>query len=72
MAVNGISTLPTKEDRLIAKLELAQEKRLARNNPRPYYDINLLPTKYSENDIVKNQNDGGLIVGRPWVTDQVI
>lgn len=66
MALNGISTLPTKEQRLIAKLELAQGKRLLQNNPKPYYDINLLPTKYSENNVVNNPNIDGLIIGRPW------
>jgi len=67
MALNGISTLETKELRQIAKLNLASAKRVDENNPRAYYDINLLPTKYSDNEIVENSHPDGLIAGRPWV-----
>jgi hypothetical protein len=67
MAANGISTLETKELRQIAKLELAQTKRLAQGNARPYYDITQLPTQYNDNDVIDNENAGGLVVGRPWV-----
>ena len=56
MAANGISTLATKELRQIAKLELAQTKRIAQGNARPYYDITLLPTRYSDNVVVDNPN----------------
>lgn len=66
MALNGISTLPTKEERLLAKLELAQEKRLAQNHPRPYYNIEFLPTQYDGNNILNNLNEDGLFIGRPW------
>jgi hypothetical protein len=31
------------------------------------YDINLLPTKYSGNNIVDNANPDGLQLGRPWI-----
>ena len=71
MAANGISTLPTKEERQIAKLELAQTKRQLTGNPGralKYYDLDLLPTKYSGNNVVNNTNDGGLVAGRPWKT----
>lgn len=70
MAANEISTLPTKEARQIAKLELAQTKRQQigtqgyRENR--YYDLDLLPTKYVGNDVVNNTNVGGLQQGRPW------
>jgi predicted N-formylglutamate amidohydrolase len=67
MALNGISTLPTKEERLIAKLELAEQKRLTLNYQRPYADITLLPTQYDGNIVVSNPNIDGLIIGRPWV-----
>jgi len=67
MALNGISTLPTKEERLIAKLELAEQKRLTLNYQRPYFDITLLPTQYDGNLVVSNPNDDGLIIGRPLV-----
>ena len=72
MAANGISTLATKELRQVAKLELAQTKRQLvgttgyRNNR--YYDLDLLPTKYSGDGIVNNPNLGGLQQGRPWKT----
>jgi len=73
MAQNGISTLATKELRQIAKLDLAQDRRRAGGDTtQPYYrvlntyDIELLPTKYDDNDIVDNANVGGLQQGRPW------
>jgi len=67
MGQNGISDLPTKEQRQIAKLDLAAARRAAQGNPRSTYDINLLPTKYDDNDIVDNPNIGGLQQGRPWI-----
>lgn len=65
MALNGISTLPTKQARQEAKLALAAEKRAVTGRPSTL-DINLLPTKYSGNDVVDNTNVGGLQLGRPW------
>jgi len=67
MAANGISTLPSKEQRQLAKLELAAADRAAAGNPRSTYNIDLLPTKYSGNTIVDNDNVGGLQPGRPWI-----
>lgn len=67
MAQNGISTLPTKEDRQKAKLDLAAAKRAAQGNPRATYDITELPTQYSGNVVVDNPNVGGLVLGRPWI-----
>ena len=69
MAANGISTLPTKEQRQKAKLDLAAADRAAVGNQRAAYDITQLPTQYSGNVVVDNPNDGGLIAGRPWVSD---
>jgi hypothetical protein len=70
MSENGISWLPTKEERQIAKLELAQSKRqlVGTNGYRPHnvYDINALPTKYVNNTIVDNPNNNGLLPCRPW------
>lgn len=66
MSANGISDLPTKEERQKAKLNLAAEKRAANGNPRSTYDITQLPTQYDGNDVIDNQNLGGLVVGRPW------
>jgi len=66
MAANGISTLSTKEAKQIAKLDLAAQNRDDVGNPRKYYNIDNLPTKYSDDDIVDNANPTGLVVGRPW------
>ena len=72
MAANNISTLATKEERQIAKLELAQTKRQLVGTPGyrdlRYYDVNLLPTKYSGNDVVNNSHPDGPVPGRPWKT----
>ncbi|CAB4125308.1 GLEYA adhesin domain containing protein [uncultured Caudovirales phage] len=72
MAANGISTLPTKEERQIAKLELAQIKRQLVGTPGyrelRYYDVDLLPTKYSGNNVVNTPHPSGLVQGRPWKT----
>jgi hypothetical protein len=71
MAKNGISTLPTKELRQLAKLNLAQTKRQLVGTPGrvlKYFDIDLLPTKYNGNTVVNNPNVGGLKQGRPWKT----
>lgn len=62
MSQNGIAWLPTKEQRQIAKLELAAAKR------GQSYDRDLLPTKYVGNDVVNNPNPGGLQPQRPWTT----
>jgi hypothetical protein len=67
MALNGISSLATKELRQKAKLDLAATNRAAVGNPRATYDITQLPTQYSGNDVVNNPNDGGLVEGRPWI-----
>lgn len=66
MALNGISELPTKEERQKAKLDLAASKRSANGNARSTYDITQLPTQYDGNNIIDNQNAGGLVEGRPW------
>jgi len=68
MSANGISTLPTKEDKQIAKLDLSEQKRTTTGNPRNVYNISMLPTRYSGDEIVDNENVGGLIQGRPWVS----
>lgn len=68
MALNGISTLSSKELRQIAKLNLAADNRAADSNPRANYDITLLPTRYSGNVAVDNPNTDGLVLGRPWIT----
>lgn len=72
MAENGISTLATKAERQIAKLELAQTKRqlvgTAGYRELRYYDANLLPARYQENDTVFTPHPDGLQPGRPWKT----
>jgi hypothetical protein len=67
MSANGISKLETREARQKAKLDLAAAKRAADGNPRSVYDIDQLPTKYDGNDVIDNPNEGGLVIGRPWV-----
>jgi hypothetical protein len=49
MALNGISTLATKELRQKAKLDLAAAKRAADGYVRATYDITQLPTQYNDN-----------------------
>jgi hypothetical protein len=66
MAANGISTLPTKQDRQEAKLALAATKRAA-NGRRATLDLTQLPTVYQGNTVIDNPNSSGLITGRPWV-----
>ena len=68
MSANGISTLATKELRQKAKLDQASSDRARLGNPRHHYDITQLPTQYSGNIIVDNANLGGLVTGRPWLT----
>ena len=67
MSANGISTLPSKELKQRAKLDLAATNRAADGNPRATYDITLLPTQYSGNVVVDNPNPDGLVLGRPWI-----
>jgi hypothetical protein len=67
MALNGISTLATKELRQKAKLDLAAAKRAADGNPRATYDITQLPTQYNDDNIIDNPNTNGLQLGRPWI-----
>lgn len=66
MALNGISTLATKQLKQKAKLDLAAVDRAADNNARATYDITQLPTQYDDNAVVDNANASGLAVGRPW------
>jgi hypothetical protein len=65
MALNGISTLATKQARQAAKLAAAATKRAATGRPSTL-DITKLPTQFSGNAIVDNPNASGLIQGRPW------
>lgn len=62
---NKISRLATREDRQVAKLNLASLDRAVSGRPSTY-DITELPTQYDGNDIQDNPNLGGLIEGRPW------
>lgn len=76
MAANGISTIPLKKDRQIAKLDLASAKRAQMNlitagrYPNENYDLTQLPKTYNPADnnepIDTNPNAGGLLPGRPW------
>lgn len=62
---NKISRLATREDRQIAKLDLAALDRAASGLPSTY-DLTELPTYYSGDTVIDNPNPGGLIQGRPW------
>ena len=62
---NKIARLTTREDRQIAKLDLASLDRAASGQPSTY-DLTELPTYYSGDTVVDNPNPGGLIEGRPW------
>ena len=70
MALNGISTLATKELRQKAKLDLAATNRAGDGNARAYYDITQLPNTYSGNVSVAEDflTSANLIEGRPWFT----
>lgn len=72
MSANGISNLPSKEAKQIAKLELASQDRLAVGNPRSFYDITQLPSRYIGDQTVDNPNPDGLILGRPWIVFQPV
>lgn len=70
---NLIATLPTKEDRQLAKLELAQLRRQSGGNTttnyyRVYnvYDVDLLADKYVGNTTTNVSNT--LTEHRPWTT----
>jgi hypothetical protein len=67
MALNGISSLATKELRQKAKLDLAAVERAAEGNARATYDLTLLPTQYNDDGVIDNPNIGGLVQGRPWI-----
>lgn len=64
---NTIAHLLTKEDKQVAKLELAGYDRESVANPRALLDINLLPSVYSGNEVVPNPHPDGLQLGRPWL-----
>jgi hypothetical protein len=71
---NTIATLPTREQRQVAKLDLAKLRRTAAGSTlEPYYrsrnnyDRDELPTKYIGNTSTDNPNPGGLVYGRPWI-----
>ena len=68
MSANGISTLPTKELKQKAKLDLASLNREDVGNLRSTYDITELPTQYVDNAVFDNPNSGGLTEGRPWIS----
>lgn len=77
-SANIIGELPTREQRQLAKLELAALRRQAAGNTvQPYYrpqnvaDVSLLPARYSGNVVVDNPNPGGLYDGRPWTINVV-
>lgn len=74
---NTISTSTNKADRQLAKLELAQLRRQAGGDTSStfyrnsnIYDIDLLADKYISNTSTVGTTST-LVVGRPWIQDQV-
>lgn len=69
MALNGISTLPTKQQRQIAKLILAQQKRAGqdRYQGRDNYELWRLPAPYVGNTPVTTQFGDTPYPTRPWI-----
>lgn len=68
---NNIANLSTKEEKQVAKLELAQIKRRANNDTsKPYYrhfntyDVDLLADKYVGNSTAGSST--ALVAHRPW------
>ena len=70
-SANRIGSLPTKQDKQYAKLELASLDRAASNH-YSVYDILTLPTQFGNNTIVDNANSEGLLTGRPWLGAAVL
>lgn len=69
MAANGISTLPTKQARQLAKLNLAQEDRRQKQPSRPdFFLLFLLPAPYTGNTAVPENGNTGQPpqASRPW------
>jgi hypothetical protein len=66
---NIISQLATKQQRQVAKLDLATANRISEGNPDHTYDLDQLPTKYIGNSVFDNPNPGGLVLRRPWASD---
>ena len=60
----------TKEARQLQKLTIAAKARANDGNSRYVFDISELPSKYSGNTVYDNLNEGGLVQGRPWATDE--
>ena len=69
---NIIATLPTLQDRQLAKLNLATLDRIADSNPYDVYDITLLPSQYIGNVSTPNPHPDGLIEGRPWTLGNAV
>lgn len=69
MSANGIAHLATKQDKQVAKLNLAQTNRQTAGTkfrPLNIYDITRLPTQYVGNTVTPNSHPTGLLLGRPW------
>ena len=65
MALNGISTLSTKQLKQNAKLSAAATKRATDGRPSTL-DKTLLPAVYTNNNVTIQSHPTGLILGRPW------
>ena len=61
----------SKQERQVAKLAIAGKKRSLSGRPSTL-TIDNLPTKYTGNAVTNNANAGGLVAGRPWLSDTAI
>lgn len=62
----SIARLSTKEDRQLAKLNLAALDRAAHGSRPSTYDINQLPNPYNGNELNPDDGASTLTIGRPW------
>jgi hypothetical protein len=67
---NRTDRLATREQRQVAKLALSSLRRAQLMAARQFYDLDLLPTKYSDNTVIDNPNVDGLQLGRPWIESE--
>ena len=61
----------SKQERQVAKLAIAGQKR-SLSGRTSTLTIDNLPTKYTGNAVTDNANSGGLVAGRPWLSDTAI
>lgn len=63
---NTISRLETKEQKQLAKLNLAKSKRIREGKLNQTFQIQQLASRYVGNTVVPTSFAKGLVLGRPW------